>query len=55
MEKTRYEDLQYGDEVLSPEELQEGWHFCNEWDFMLVGPGMKEMDFCICDLPKKEK
>ena len=26
----------------TPQEVAEGWHFCPEWDGLLVGPGMIE-------------
>lgn len=31
-------------------EIAEGWHFCPEWDGLLIGPGMGEFDHCLCDL-----
>ena len=39
---------------LTKEELQEGWHWCPEWDFLLVGPDMKEWEVCLCKNFKKE-
>lgn len=34
---------------LNDEEIAEGWHFCWEFDGLLVGPGMKgELKFCNC-------
>ena len=36
------------DAKLTPEELKAGWHFCNEWDGLLVGPGMEEGQCCTC-------
>jgi hypothetical protein len=36
---------------ISDEELAEGWHWCNEFDGLLVGPEMGELRFCKC-LPK---
>jgi hypothetical protein len=34
---------------LSPKEIEEGWHFCVEWDGLLIGPGMEaEMESCCC-------
>lgn len=33
---------------ISKEEFEEGWHFCYEWDGLLIGPGMKEMECCLC-------
>lgn len=35
---------------LSDEEIAEGWHWCPEWDGLLVGPGMPEMESCVCQL-----
>lgn len=41
---------------LTEEEIAEGWHFCLEWDGLLVGPGMQEMECCNCFEPaEKEK
>jgi len=40
-----------GDGELTEEEIQEGWHFCYEFDGLLVGPGMGELSCCRC-LPK---
>jgi hypothetical protein len=33
---------------LTQEELREGWHYCAEWDQMLVGPTMPEWEACLC-------
>lgn len=33
---------------LTAEELAAGWHFCPEWDGLLIGPGMEEMNSCLC-------
>jgi hypothetical protein len=38
-------------EPLTPEEIAEGWHFCLEWDGLLVGPGMDELKYCNCFKP----
>lgn len=40
------------DEELTPEEIANGWHFCGEFDSLLVGPGMPELGYCTCDLPE---
>lgn len=45
MTPERYNLIEYGEERLSQEEMSKGWHFCYEWDFMLIGPGMWEYDF----------
>ena len=34
---------------LTQEEMDEGWHWCYDWDQMLVGPGTVEADFCTCN------
>jgi hypothetical protein len=33
---------------LTDEEIAEGWHWCAEWDGLLVGPGMMELQPCTC-------
>lgn len=34
---------------LTDEEIEEGWHFCPEWDGLLIGPGMMEWEeHCEC-------
>lgn len=32
--------------ALTDEEIKEGWHWCLEFDGLLVGPGMGEMAGC---------
>lgn len=51
MTKERYE-LLMKDNNAGPtlEESKEGWHFCSEWDGLLVGPGMRELEFCQCGI-----
>jgi len=49
MTEERYQQLMRDDEGrLTPEEIMEGWHFCWEFDGLLVGPGMDEQQFCHC-------
>lgn len=36
---------------LTESEVAEGWHWCQEFDGLLVGPGMGELRPCKC-LPK---
>lgn len=38
---------------LTEAEIAEGWHFCAEWDGLLVGPEMPEMESCLCHETKK--
>lgn len=33
---------------LTPEEIAQGWHFCYDWDDLLIGPGMIELESCTC-------
>ena len=30
-------------------DFAKGWHFCCEWDYMLIGPGMPETSICLCE------
>lgn len=50
----KWRELELGDGTgLSQEEIEEGWHFCPEWDYMLIGPGMTlEMSCCNCKFPE---
>jgi hypothetical protein len=36
---------------LTDAEIKEGWHFCCEFDGLLIGPGMGEMEHCHCFEP----
>ncbi len=35
-------------ERLSDSEKAGGWHWCAEFDGLLVGPGMAELQYCLC-------
>jgi hypothetical protein len=35
-----------GNLELTQAEIGQGWHFCPEFDGLLVGPGMMEQEFC---------
>lgn len=48
MDAERYSLVDSEWSKLTQEELRAGWHFCCEWDQMLIGPGMPEMDACLC-------
>ena len=61
MTNSRWRGLMGDDEkALTEEEILQGWHFCPEWDSLLIGPGMGEFDHyrehgvCLCglELPK---
>jgi len=49
MTSERYWELEgFYDGKLTEEEVKEGWHFCPDWDGLLVGPGMSEHECCTC-------
>ena len=51
MHYTRYAELMNNEKAkLSKKERELGWHFCTDWDGLLVGPGMEEEEHCLCGL-----
>jgi len=46
--QTLFDDLS---SKLTTDEINEGWHWCQEFDGLLVGPGMSERQFCGCSCP----
>lgn len=48
MTPERYEELNKKGSGLSKDEIANRWHFCREWDLLLIGPGMPEMEACLC-------
>ena len=50
MTYARYEDLQWGTgpAQLTEDEMKMGWHWCLEWDDMLIHPAMAEYAHCSC-------
>lgn len=53
MNQERWLFLESTGNVLTEEEISEGWHYCYDWDDMLIGPIMPEWDACICDIKKR--
>lgn len=51
MNKERQMQLYKSGQVLTKEEVEQGWHWCKAWDYMLVGPGQDEAFSCACDNP----
>lgn len=43
--------------LLTPKEIDEGWHYCSDWDGLLVGPGTPEAESCtgFQELKRKEE
>ena len=54
MTPERYHKLMKADERLTKEEFEAGWHFCYDWDGLLIGPEDPEYDVCTCR-PNKQK
>ncbi|AEC53233.1 hypothetical protein SCRM01_287 [Synechococcus phage S-CRM01] len=49
MNEERREFLDYNiKENLTQEEIDKGYHFCPDWDFLLVGPEFIEAQGCTC-------
>ena len=40
---------------LTMAERRQGWHYCFDWDGMLVGPGMHEINGCTCEAHNKHR
>lgn len=49
MTPERYQHLTTcaGDQ-LTQMEIGQGYHFCPDWDFLLIGPDFTEMEGCTC-------
>lgn len=58
MTPERYHELEKCEGVLTKEEIAEGWHFCPEWDYRLIGPESpedteaREGPRCLCHANK---
>ena len=40
--------MSFSSTPLTEKELEQGWHFCPDWDGLLIGPGMSELECCRC-------
>lgn len=50
MTDERYAEIMEDDTVrLTEEEIAEGFHFCPDFDGLLVGPSSPEIDSCTCN------
>lgn len=51
MNKERYRQLEFGPEggKLTEQEVAQGWHFCPDWNDMLINVHRSEGDCCTCD------
>ena len=56
MTPERYKALMNNDSLkLTLDERKEHWHFCYDWDGLLIGPGMMEMECCYCYADDKQE
>lgn len=46
MTNQRYKQLQFGDGMLTAQELEQGWHFCSSMDQLLCKQGRADC-FCV--------
>jgi len=53
MHTTRYAYLDKEGRGLTQNEIDAGWHFCLDYDGMLVGPGMQAQENCTCNHPPR--
>lgn len=53
MTKERYDKIMFNNAELFRQEIKEGWHFCPDWDQLLIGPGMKEYEICTCKIKEQ--
>jgi len=49
MTMNRYNDLFMSGKEITNEELSRGWHYCPDWDMMIVRKGYHEGELCLCD------
>lgn len=51
MTDERWRNLMNDDDApLTPAEIADGWHFCPEFDGLLIGPDMpQELSICQCN------
>jgi hypothetical protein len=43
-----WRDYLSGEIEMTKEMKDEGWHFCEEWDNLLIGPQMSKILHCSC-------
>lgn len=56
MKKERYKDLMTNFDLnITDEEFKAGWHFCWEWDGLLIHKTWPETECCICTFKEDDK
>lgn len=54
MTDERYNALMSNEDLeLTPSEIAKGWHFCCEWDALLIGPGMGKYVILLHLFPRR--
>lgn len=48
MTPERYAQIERDGSMLTDDEIAEGWHFCEHWNDMLIGPDSPERENCGC-------
>jgi hypothetical protein len=49
MTSKRHKELMANQDLcLTPEEIAEGWHFCWDWDGLLIHKDDREAEICSC-------
>lgn len=48
MTPSRWIHLNRTGKALRPDEIAAGWHYCLDWDGLLIHPGDPEHEYCIC-------
>lgn len=48
MTRERYVHLERTGEPLTEQEVANGWHYCDDWDGMLIHRFHPEMEGCTC-------
>ena len=48
MDDERYKYLEVTGAPITDKEIQEGWHYCYEWDGMLINKSWPEAECCKC-------
>ncbi len=46
--RDRWRHLNKTGEALTPQEIAAGWHYCHDWDGLLIHPGDPEAECCSC-------
>lgn len=48
MKDDRYNFLMHSDDSLTEKEISDGWHFCSDWDGLLINDDWPESEACSC-------